>query len=153
MKKDFTDNDLISFIGRLANKWGTGHKSVNKILDKTHNFLEEKDYEFSFMDKVLEFIEMLKAYSRKEFQINDNSLGWIIATLAYLMLPTDLIPDFIPIIGFTDDAAAFIIAYQNISKEIHRFRAWKAAAGENDGEETEKRNDEQKPVINVKTEN
>ncbi|MGM0603515.1 MAG: YkvA family protein [Bacillota bacterium] len=149
MKKDFTDNDLIAFIGRLANKWGTGHESVNKILDKIHKFLEEKNYDFGFMDKVLEFIEMLKAYSRKEFHIDDNSLGWIIATLAYLMLPTDLIPDFIPIIGFTDDAAAFFIAYRNISQEINRFRAWKAAAEENTGEEAV----EQKPVINVKTEN
>ncbi|RCW41840.1 MULTISPECIES: YkvA family protein [unclassified Halanaerobium] len=153
MKKDFTNNDLIAFIGRLANKWGTGHESVNKILDKIHQFLEEKDYDFGFMDKILEFIEMLKAYSRREFHIDDNSLGWIIATLAYLMLPTDLIPDFIPIIGFTDDAAAFIIAYQNISKEIHRFRAWKAAAEEKERKEAGKSKNEQNPVMNVKTEN
>lgn len=33
------------------------------------------------------------------------SKGLMLAALAYFVLPTDLIPDFIPGLGFTDDAA------------------------------------------------
>ena len=33
--------------------------------------------------------------------------GMMFAALAYFVLPTDAIPDFIPIIGYTDDAAVF----------------------------------------------
>lgn len=125
MKNDFSKNELIAYLGRLANKWGTGHQSVSRTLDRTKKFLEEKDYKLSFIDKVEELISMLRDYSRGEFMLDDAALGWIIATLAYLVLPTDLIPDFIAGFGFTDDAAAFIIAFKQLSNELEHYRQWK----------------------------
>ena len=125
MKKDFNDNDLLAFLGRLTNKWGTGHESVSKILDKTRNFLDSQKYNLSFIDKVSELLEMLSEYSKGNFRLNDAAVGWIIASLAYLILPTDLIPDFLPGIGFTDDAAVFILAFRQLSQELDNFRRWK----------------------------
>jgi uncharacterized membrane protein YkvA (DUF1232 family) len=125
MKKNFNDNDLLVFLGRLANNWGTGHESISKILDKTHNFIESKNYKLSFIDKVSELIEMLSEYSKGNFKLDDAAVGWIVATLAYLILPTDLIPDFLPGVGFTDDAAAFILAFRQLSQELDNFRSWK----------------------------
>jgi uncharacterized membrane protein YkvA (DUF1232 family) len=46
--------------------------------------------------------------------------------LAYLILPLDLIPDFILGVGYTDDAAAFWVAYNNLSvhmTDAHREKA------------------------------
>jgi len=125
MKKDFNDNDLLAFLGRLTNKWGTGHESVSKILDKTRNFLDSHNYKLPFIDKVSELLEMLSEYSKGNFRLNDAAVGWIIASLAYLILPTDLIPDFLPGIGFTDDAAVFILAFRQLSQELDHFRKWK----------------------------
>lgn len=125
MKKDFNDNELLAFLGRLTNKWGTGHESVNKILDKTRDFIDSKKYKIPFIDKVSEFLEMLSEYSKGNFQLDDAAVGWIVAALAYLILPTDLIPDFLPGIGLTDDAAAFILAFRQLAKEIENFRRWK----------------------------
>jgi uncharacterized membrane protein YkvA (DUF1232 family) len=125
MKKDFNDNDLLAFLGRLTSKWGTGHDSISKILDKTRNFLDSKNYNFSFIDKISELLEMLSEYSKGNFRLNDAAVGWIVASLAYLILPTDLIPDFLPGIGFTDDAAVFILAFRQLSQELEHFRRWK----------------------------
>jgi uncharacterized membrane protein YkvA (DUF1232 family) len=125
MKKDFNNDDLLAFLGRLANKWGTGHESVTKILEQTKKFLKSNNDRLSFLNKAEEFISMLSDYSKGDFSLNDAALGWIIATLAYLILPTDLIPDFLPGIGFTDDAAAFIIAFKQLSNELRRYREWK----------------------------
>ena len=68
---------------------------------------------------------MLKDHSNEKYYIDDNSLGLIIATLAYLVLPMDLVPDFIPVAGFTDDAAAFALAVQQLSSEVKSYKAWK----------------------------
>ncbi len=35
---------------------------------------------------------------------------WLIALLAYLMMPIDLVPDFLPVIGFADDAIITAVA-------------------------------------------
>ncbi len=49
-----------------------------------------------------------------------------IGALAYIVLPIDLIPDFILVLGYTDDAAAFWLAFNSISSHItdqHRQQA------------------------------
>lgn len=49
-----------------------------------------------------------------------------IGALAYWIMPIDLIPDFIPVAGFVDDATAVLIAYKAISGQIteeHREKA------------------------------
>ncbi len=49
-----------------------------------------------------------------------------VAALAYFILPLDAIPDFIPIVGYSDDAAMLVGAVAALSGEIdekHRNRA------------------------------
>ena len=121
----FTENQILRFLGKLANKWGTGHDSITKILTKVENFLEEKSEKLQFLDKIRLFVSMLKDHSNEKYYIDDNSLGLIIATLAYLVMPMDLVPDFIPVAGFTDDAAAFALAVQQLSSEVKSYKAWK----------------------------
>tara|TARA_R110000787_G_scaffold10415_2_gene35300 strand:+ start:585 stop:953 length:369 start_codon:yes stop_codon:yes gene_type:complete len=50
----------------------------------------------------------------------------VMAALAYFVIPTDAIPDFIAMLGFTDDAAVFWIAWRTISAYVttdHRDKA------------------------------
>jgi uncharacterized membrane protein YkvA (DUF1232 family) len=53
------------------------------------------------------------------------------AALAYFVVPTDLIPDFIPALGFTDDAAVLALTIQTIAAHLrpeHRDAARNALA-------------------------
>ena len=46
--------------------------------------------------------------------------------LAYFVMPIDLIPDFLPLVGFTDDAAVIAAALAAVSRSIrpeHREQA------------------------------
>lgn len=44
--------------------------------------------------------------------------GLIIGALGYLILPLDLIPDFIPVAGFADDAAALAAVLKMVASNV-----------------------------------
>ena len=44
--------------------------------------------------------------------------GMIVGALGYLILPTDLVPDFIPMLGFADDLSALVFAVHTISSYL-----------------------------------
>lgn len=50
----------------------------------------------------------------------------LMSALAYFVLPVDAIPDFIPLLGFTDDAAVIAAAIASVASEMkpeHRDKA------------------------------
>jgi uncharacterized membrane protein YkvA (DUF1232 family) len=52
--------------------------------------------------------------------------GVLFAALAYFVIPTDAIPDFVAGLGFTDDAAVLALAISMVSRHMqppHRSRA------------------------------
>jgi uncharacterized membrane protein YkvA (DUF1232 family) len=42
----------------------------------------------------------------------------LIGAIAYFVLPTDAIPDYIPVIGYTDDAAVLALAIKMVSDHL-----------------------------------
>lgn len=63
-------------------------------------------------------------YVMKESSTPLDTKGLIIGALGYLILPIDLIPDFIPVAGYTDDLAALLavvkMCNEHITPEIER---------------------------------
>jgi uncharacterized membrane protein YkvA (DUF1232 family) len=58
--------------------------------------------------------------------------GAILAALAYFIMPVDTLPDFMPVLGFTDDAAVLAATIKLVTSHIlpeHR-RAARRALGE-----------------------
>jgi uncharacterized membrane protein YkvA (DUF1232 family) len=59
--------------------------------------------------------------------------GTLLAALAYFVLPADVVPDFLPALGFTDDAAVLLTALGLVSSHVtdeHREKAREALADE-----------------------
>lgn len=57
-----------------------------------------------------------------------------LAALAYFVIPTDALPDFLPALGFTDDAALFWAVWQMIRMHVtdeHRDKAAQTLDAEN----------------------
>lgn len=57
-------------------------------------------------------------YALQNPAISMKDKGMILGALGYFILPVDLIPDFLPALGFTDDLAALVIVYNKVSKAI-----------------------------------
>lgn len=58
------------------------------------------------------------------------TIGAILFSIAYLVAPIDLIPDFIPIIGMFDDIIIFRIALAFVQDDINLYRKWKSEGDE-----------------------
>jgi uncharacterized membrane protein YkvA (DUF1232 family) len=49
-----------------------------------------------------------------------------IVSIAYIIYPFDLIPDYIPVIGWTDDALVLYLLLRQLVKETQRYTRFKA---------------------------
>ncbi len=52
-----------------------------------------------------------------------------IAAVLYFINPFDVIPDFLPVIGYIDDTAIIGFVIASISSDIARFRDWEKSIG------------------------
>jgi uncharacterized membrane protein YkvA (DUF1232 family) len=48
----------------------------------------------------------------------------ILAALLYFLSPIDLVPDFLPFVGFADDVALLSFVFNTIKQEIEKFELW-----------------------------
>ena len=79
-------------------------------------------------EKVTLLGNLIKAYATGEYrQIELPNLLKIIAGFIYFISPIDLIPDFLPFIGLTDDVALLMFIINSIDGELIKFEQWKNA--------------------------
>lgn len=79
------------------------------------------------IDDIICMIELADSYIKKEYSdIPVGTIVSIVAALIYLLSPIDLIPDFIPIIGYADDAAVVLLVLGlGVDKDLKKYRKWK----------------------------
>jgi len=58
-----------------------------------------------------------------------RTLVAVIAGLLYFLDPLDAIPDFIPVIGFLDDAAVLTWVASRVRRDLDEFLTWEAGQG------------------------
>lgn len=59
------------------------------------------------------------------------TIATIVVSLLYVLNPLDVIPDFIPGLGYVDDLAVLSICIGWIESDLHRYLDWKVKNGEN----------------------
>ena len=64
----------------------------------------------------------------REFKVQNVSKVAIGGALAYVVLPADVIPDFIPIVGWLDDALVLKLVMDSARGEIAGYRSFLAKA-------------------------
>lgn len=78
-----------------------------------------------FQSNVQLLMRMVKAYSSGSYRVLPwKSLVSIVAVLIYFVSPIDLIPDFLPVIGITDDIALVLWLFKTLRADIDKFSEW-----------------------------
>ena len=110
--KDVKDADLEKVIKsekKLANKFSTV-----KVLTK-------------YVDQFKLLIAIIKDYKNGKYKdIPWYSIAAIGVALLYILLPVDLIPDFIPFVGYIDDITVLLICLKMVQSDIEKYEVWKS---------------------------
>lgn len=59
--------------------------------------------------------------------VSKSALAFLAGGLAYLALPVDLVPDFIPVAGWMDDAAVLGWIFTRCADEFKKYKEFKSA--------------------------
>ena len=88
----------------------------------------------AFRDQLSIVTRLLKAYASGEYrQLPWKTLIRIIAVLIYFVSPIDILPDFLPIVGLTDDIALMLWLFSGIKDDIEKFRQWEHTTASSGG--------------------
>ncbi|QHV98843.1 YkvA family protein [Spirosoma endbachense] len=83
----------------------------------------------AFREQLGVVTRLLKAYASGDYrQLPWKTLIRMIAVLIYFVSPIDILPDFLPIVGLTDDIALMLWLFSGIKDDIEKFRQWEISA-------------------------
>lgn len=97
---------------------------VKKKIDKINHSSEERT---SFVYQVQVLVKMLRAHFKGEYNaFSTSTVLMLVFGLVYFITPIDLIPDFIPGLGLTDDISIVYMIFKSVADDIANFRYWEA---------------------------
>ena len=98
---------------------------IQKVFDNERKIMRKMDNSSlkEFIEDVKLFFCMLKDFFTKEY--TDVPVGTIVAivcALLYVLSPFDLIPDFLPVIGYLDDAGVVTLCVKSVKYDLEKYK-------------------------------
>jgi uncharacterized membrane protein YkvA (DUF1232 family) len=102
-------------------------EQLDEILDSEVEIKGKLKYLGEFKNKILLLFQLLKDYKNKRYtQTPWLSVAAILFVLLYILNPLDLVPDFIPFVGYIDDASVIALTYKMINSDVQNYQDWKS---------------------------
>lgn len=101
---------------------------LNDVFEKEESINKKmgNDKLKEFAQDVKLFFCMLKDFcTRKYTDVPVGTIMSIAGTLLYIFLPVDIMPDFIPGIGYLDDGAMIALCLRMMNSDLTKYKAWK----------------------------
>ena len=98
---------------------------LDKAYKKTNTYEKSGGPLTEFWRDLKTLMRMLKSYTRHEYtHIAWGSLLLVVAAIIYFVSPIDLLPDWVPLAGFVDDAAITVFVISQLRADLAKFTRW-----------------------------
>jgi len=109
-------------VGDAANR---GQQKVNDFNDAPPSVLAK------LWADIKDMIALIRDFAKGDYRdIPWVSIAAITAAVLYFINPLDLVPDFVPILGYVDDAAIIGLALKFIGGDLNKYRHWRKKQAE-----------------------
>ncbi|MFC3560677.1 YkvA family protein [Pedobacter jamesrossensis] len=76
--------------------------------------------------KMVLLFAVAKDYVNGDYnEIPKRSIIAILGGLIYFLSPIDVVPDFVPVLGFIDDVFILNLVYKQVVKDLEKYKIWK----------------------------
>ena len=125
LSKNAIFNVFVNRAGRLLGRPFKVVTILNEVAGKLSDH-KSKDNKFrQLLDIMLTVVRLVRSYISGDYrQISTTTIISGLAVLLYVLSPIDLVPDFIPVVGFLDDLSLISWFVSSFQTEITRFRQW-----------------------------
>ena len=117
---------LAGFAGQAEDLIKTPGK-LEELLQQFEAKMKEVPVAGEALSRVPLMISMIRSYITQEYtNVSPKVIVTLVAAIIYLLKGKDLIPDNIPVVGYTDDLAVFAAAFLIDEQELNAYSQWRA---------------------------
>lgn len=106
-------------------------KVQHLIQDALNKAYQHRQQMLNVWSELMGLVRLVRAWSRGEYRrLPGKTILMAMAAVIYFLDPLDLIPDFIPGIGYLDDATVVAFVFSAIRKDLLEFLDWERQKNE-----------------------
>ena len=131
-KKTINESQAEEVLGEYAEQ--VGEEDVNNVLgkeDEIKKLFKKVKVLAKYFNDLCEIFELLRDRITGDYKETPwTTIAALTGAIIYVISPIDLILDFIPGIGFLDDALVIGLAIKLAQPDLEKYRGWKASRTE-----------------------